>query len=108
MNKNKNRKYALRRGVFILPTLCTIGTIFCGFYSITSVMGGEFDQAAIAIGIAVVFDGMDGRIARLTNSSSAFGVQIDSFYLKDSNLYSFSVTCIVRKKKGFIDGNLYF
>ncbi len=78
MNKHKNRKYVLRRGVFILPTLCTIGTIFCGFYSITSVMRSEFDQAAIAIGIAVVFDGMDGRIARLTNSSSEFGVQIDS------------------------------
>lgn len=55
-----------------------MGTIFCGFYSITSVMRDEFDLASIAIGIAVVFDGMDGRVARLTNSSSEFGVQIDS------------------------------
>ena len=77
MNKNKNRE-VLRRGVFILPTLCTVGTIFCGFYSITSVMRDEFNLAAIAIGIAVVCDGMDGRLARLTNSSSEFGVQIDS------------------------------
>ena len=77
MNKNKNRE-GHRRVVFIIPTLCTVGTIFCGFYSITSVMRDEFNLAAIAIGIAVVCDGMDGRLARLTNSSSEFGVQIDS------------------------------
>lgn len=78
MKKNRNTRYVLRRGVFILPTLFTIGTIFCGFYAISSVMRDEFNQAAIAIGVAVVFDGMDGRIARLTNSCSEFGVQIDS------------------------------
>jgi CDP-diacylglycerol--serine O-phosphatidyltransferase len=72
----KNRRF--RRGIYILPTLFTIGTIFCGFYALISTMKGEFDLAAIAIGLAVVFDGMDGRIARLTNSCSEFGVQMDS------------------------------
>ena len=67
-----------RRGIFILPTIFTIGTIFCGFYAVINTMKGEFDLAAIALGFAVVFDGMDGRIARLTNSCSEFGVQMDS------------------------------
>ncbi len=72
----KNRR--LRRGIYVLPTLFTIGTIFCGFYALVNATKGEFDLAAVAIGLAVVFDGMDGRIARLTNSCSEFGVQIDS------------------------------
>ncbi|HVN78234.1 MAG TPA: CDP-diacylglycerol--serine O-phosphatidyltransferase [Terriglobia bacterium] len=72
----KNRRF--RRGIYVLPTLFTIGTIFCGFYAIVSTLKGEFDLAAIAIGLAVVCDGLDGRIARLTNSTSEFGVQIDS------------------------------
>jgi len=67
-----------RRGIYILPTLFTIGTIFCGFYAVINTMKGEFDLAAIALGFAVVFDGLDGRIARLTNSCSEFGVQMDS------------------------------
>jgi CDP-diacylglycerol--serine O-phosphatidyltransferase len=71
-----SRKF--RRGIYILPTLFTIGTIFCGFYAIVNTMKGDFDLAAIAIGLAVVFDGLDGRIARLTNSCSQFGIQIDS------------------------------
>ncbi|PYV92968.1 MAG: CDP-diacylglycerol--serine O-phosphatidyltransferase [Acidobacteria bacterium] len=75
-DRKKSRKF--RRGIYILPTLFTIGTIFCGFYALINTMKGEFDLAAIAIGLAVVFDGMDGRIARLTNSCSEFGVQMDS------------------------------
>jgi CDP-diacylglycerol--serine O-phosphatidyltransferase len=68
----------LRRGIYILPTLFTIGTIFCGFYAVINTMKGEFDLAAMALGFAVVCDGLDGRIARLTNSCSEFGVQMDS------------------------------
>ncbi len=68
----------LRRGIYILPTLFTIGTIFCGFYAVINTMKGEFNLAAIALGFAVVCDGLDGRIARLTNSCSEFGVQMDS------------------------------
>ncbi len=67
-----------RRGIYILPTLFTIGTIFCGFYAVINAMKGEFDLAALALGFAVVCDGLDGRIARLTNSTSEFGVQMDS------------------------------
>lgn len=67
-----------RRGIYILPTLFTIGTIFCGFYAVINTLKGEFDWAAIAIGFAVVCDGLDGRIARLTNSCSEFGMQLDS------------------------------
>jgi CDP-diacylglycerol--serine O-phosphatidyltransferase len=67
-----------RRGIYILPTIFTIGTIFCGFYAVISAMKGEFDLAAMALGFAVVCDGLDGRIARLTNSCSEFGVQMDS------------------------------
>ena len=67
-----------RRGIYILPTLFTIGTIFCGFYAVINTMKGEFDLAAMALGFAVVCDGLDGRIARLTNSCSEFGVQMDS------------------------------
>jgi len=72
----KNRQP--RRGIYILPTLFTIGTIFCGFYAVINTMKGEFDLAAMALGFAVVCDGLDGRIARLTNSCSEFGVQMDS------------------------------
>ncbi len=67
-----------RRGIYILPTIFTIGTIFCGFYAVINAMKGEFNLAAIALGFAVVCDGLDGRIARLTNSCSEFGVQMDS------------------------------
>ncbi len=76
--RNSSGKRRFRRGIYVLPTLFTIGTIFCGFYAVTNAVKGEFDLAAVAIGFAVVFDGMDGRIARMTNSCSEFGVQIDS------------------------------
>ncbi|MEW5978685.1 MAG: CDP-diacylglycerol--serine O-phosphatidyltransferase [Acidobacteriota bacterium] len=74
----KKRARRLRRGIYVLPTLFTIGTIFCGFYALINTFKGEYDLAAIAIGFAVVCDGMDGRIARLTNTCSDFGVQLDS------------------------------
>ena len=76
--KNNSEKRRFRRGIYVLPTLFTIGTIFCGFFAVTNALKGEFNLAAIAIGFAVVFDGLDGRIARMTNSCSEFGVQIDS------------------------------
>ncbi len=68
----------LGRTVFILPSLFTVGNIFCGFYAIISTMHGNYDHAAQAIGIAIVLDMLDGRIARLTNSASGFGLQLDS------------------------------
>jgi CDP-diacylglycerol--serine O-phosphatidyltransferase len=68
----------LGRGVFVLPSLFTVGNIFCGYYAILLTMHGNYDQAAYAIGIAIILDMLDGRIARLTNSTSGFGLQLDS------------------------------
>ncbi len=68
----------LRRSVFILPSLFTVGNIFCGYYSILSSTHGLYVHASYAIGIAIVLDMIDGRIARLTNSSTEFGLQLDS------------------------------
>ena len=67
-----------KRGVYILPSALTTANIFFGFYAITSALAGEFDNAAKGIGIAIVLDGLDGRIARLTGTTSKFGVQLDS------------------------------
>ncbi|MEN9681277.1 MAG: hypothetical protein RLZZ627_1170 [Pseudomonadota bacterium] len=67
-----------RRGIYLLPNLFTTGALFSGFYAITSAMNGQFEVAAIAIFIAMVLDGLDGRVARLTNTQSAFGAEYDS------------------------------
>lgn len=72
----RNRR--LRRGIYLLPSLFTTANIFCGFYAIISSMKGSYDSAAIAIGFAILFDGLDGRIARMTNTTSAFGLEFDS------------------------------
>jgi CDP-diacylglycerol--serine O-phosphatidyltransferase len=62
----------------IVPSLFTVGNIFCGYYSIISTLRGNWDTAAILIGIGYILDGLDGRIARLTKTTSEFGVQLDS------------------------------
>jgi CDP-diacylglycerol---serine O-phosphatidyltransferase len=67
-----------RRGIYLLPNLFTTGALFAGFYSIVQGMNGRFDQAAIAIFVAMVLDGLDGRVARLTKTQSAFGAEYDS------------------------------
>ena len=68
----------LRRGVYLLPSLFTLGNMFCGYACVVFAMRGEFETAAPFIGFAVVLDMLDGRIARLTGSASAFGVEFDS------------------------------
>jgi len=68
----------LGRTVFILPSLFTVGNIFCGYFAILATMHANYDQAAQAIGIAIILDMLDGRIARLTNSATGFGLQLDS------------------------------
>jgi CDP-diacylglycerol--serine O-phosphatidyltransferase len=75
------------RGVYLLPNLLTTAAIFCGYYAVIAGMQGRFDNAAIAIFVAMIFDGLDGRVARLTNTQSAFGVQYDSL----SDMVSFGV-----------------
>jgi CDP-diacylglycerol--serine O-phosphatidyltransferase len=68
----------LGRGIYLLPSLFTAGTLVCGYVAILSTLRGDFDDAAKAIGYAVLFDALDGRIARLTNSTSDFGREFDS------------------------------
>lgn len=68
----------LRRGVYVLPNLITTAGLFCGFYSVIASFRGDFLFAAIAIMAANVFDTLDGRIARVTNTTSRFGVEYDS------------------------------
>lgn len=84
---SENGQKVRHRGVYLLPNLFTTAALFAGFYAIIAAMHGNFDSAAIAIFIAMVFDGMDGRIARLTNTSSAFGEQYDSL----SDMVSFGL-----------------
>ena len=67
-----------RKGIFILPNLFTLAALFGGFYSIVMAMNGRFDMAAIGIFCAMVLDSLDGRVARMTNTQSAFGEQMDS------------------------------
>ncbi len=67
-----------RRGIYVLPNLFTTAALFAGFFAIVQAMQGDFERAAMAIFIAMVLDGLDGRVARLTNTQSAFGAEYDS------------------------------
>jgi CDP-diacylglycerol--serine O-phosphatidyltransferase len=67
-----------RKGIYILPNLFTLAALFGGFYAIVMAMSGRFDMAAIGIFCAMVLDSLDGRVARMTNTQSAFGEQMDS------------------------------
>jgi CDP-diacylglycerol---serine O-phosphatidyltransferase len=67
-----------RRGIYLLPNLFTTAALFAGFYAIVQAMNLRFDQAAVAIFVAMVLDGLDGRVARLTRTQSAFGAEYDS------------------------------
>jgi CDP-diacylglycerol--serine O-phosphatidyltransferase len=67
-----------RRGIYVLPNAITLAALFSGFYGIVMAMNGRFEMACIAIFCAAVLDSMDGRVARMTNSQSAFGEQMDS------------------------------
>ena len=76
-----------RRGIYWLPNMFTLAALFAGFYAIVQAVGGRFEQAAIAIFVALVLDGLDGRVARLTHTQSAFGAELDSL----SDMVSFGV-----------------
>ena len=76
-----------RRGIYLLPNLFTTAALFAGFYAIVQAMNGHFERAAIAIFVAMIFDGLDGRVARLTHTQSAFGAEYDSL----SDMVSFGV-----------------
>jgi len=66
------------RGIYLLPNLFTTAALFSGFYAILAAINGRFEHAAIAIFVAMVLDGLDGRVARMTNTQTAFGVEYDS------------------------------
>jgi|TARA_B110000879_G_scaffold27125_1_gene36736 CDP-diacylglycerol--serine O-phosphatidyltransferase len=78
---------ARRKGIYLLPNLLTTGALFCGFYAVLSGFSGNYEWAAMAIFAAMLFDGLDGRVARMTNTESDFGVQYDSL----SDMVSFGV-----------------
>ncbi len=67
-----------RKGIYVLPNLFTLAALFGGFYAVVMAMQGHFDQSAIGIFCAMVLDSLDGRVARMTNTQSAFGEQMDS------------------------------
>jgi len=76
-----------RRGIYWLPNLFTTIALFAGFFAIVQAMNGHFEQSAMAIFVAMVFDGLDGRVARFTHTESAFGAEYDSL----SDMVSFGV-----------------
>lgn len=75
------------RGIYLLPNLMTTAALFAGFYAVIAGMQGQFEAGAIAIFVAMIFDGLDGRVARMTNSTSAFGAEYDSL----SDMVSFGL-----------------
>ena len=72
------KKAKRKRGIYLLPNLFTTAALFSGFYAVLAAMNGKFEQASLAIFVAMLFDGMDGRVARLTNTQTAFGAEYDS------------------------------
>lgn len=80
-------KKVRHKGIYLLPNLFTTAALFSGFYAIVSAMNGNFSHSAIAIFVAMVLDGLDGRVARMTNTQSAFGAEYDSL----SDMVAFGV-----------------
>ena len=76
-----------RRGIYLLPNLITTGALFAGFYAIVAAIDGNFERAGVAVFVAMVFDGLDGRVARWTSTESAFGKEYDSL----SDMVSFGL-----------------
>jgi CDP-diacylglycerol--serine O-phosphatidyltransferase len=86
-DKNQSIIKTRPRGIYLLPNIFTTAALFFGFYSIVTAMKGNFDMAAIAIFIAMIWDGLDGRVARMTNTQTAFGAEYDSL----SDMVAFAV-----------------
>src|SRR2546423_6905147 len=81
------RRPRFQRGVYLLPSLLTLGNLFCGYACVVYAMRGEYETAAPFIGFAIVLDMLDGRIARMTGTTSEFGVEFDSL----ADIISFGV-----------------
>ncbi|GHE79715.1 CDP-diacylglycerol--serine O-phosphatidyltransferase [Thalassotalea profundi] len=78
MSDKSNNNTSPTRGIYLLPNLLTTAGLFSGFFAVVSSMNGHFANAAIAIFVAMIFDGLDGRVARMTNTQSEFGAEYDS------------------------------
>ena len=76
-----------RRGIYLLPNLFTLAAMYAGFFAIVMATAGHFERASIAILIAILLDGLDGRVARMTHTQSDFGAQLDSL----SDMVSFGI-----------------
>lgn len=87
MSDKINPKTNANRGIYLLPNLLTTAGLFSGFYAIVASINGAFEAASVAIFVAMIFDGLDGRVARITNTQSAFGAEYDSM----ADIVSFGV-----------------
>jgi CDP-diacylglycerol--serine O-phosphatidyltransferase len=87
LRRGRERRPRFRRGVYLLPSLLTLANMFCGYTCIVHAMHGEYELAAPYIGFAIVLDMLDGRIARMTGTTSPFGVEFDSL----ADIISFGV-----------------
>lgn len=81
------QRFSSRRGIYLLPNLLTTAGLFAGFYAVVASMHGKFEHAAVAVFIAMIMDGLDGRIARITNTQTDFGAEYDSM----ADMVSFGV-----------------
>ncbi|OGU00271.1 MAG: CDP-diacylglycerol--serine O-phosphatidyltransferase [Geobacteraceae bacterium GWC2_48_7] len=79
---------SIKRGIYILPNLVTTGSLFAGFYSLVATLNGNYSTAAIWIFVSAIFDGLDGKVARMTGTTSKFGVEFDSL----ADVVAFGVT----------------
>ena len=82
-----------RRGIYLLPNLFTTAALFAGFYAVVAAIDSRYEAAAMAIFVAMILDGMDGRIARMTNTQSDFGVQYDS--LSDMSSFGLAPALVI-------------
>lgn len=87
MSQHQEQETHKHRGIYLLPNLLTTGGLFSGFYAVVASMNGKFELAAVAIFVAMIFDGLDGRVARMTNTQSPFGAEYDSM----ADMLSFGV-----------------
>ncbi|MCK5643985.1 MAG: CDP-diacylglycerol--serine O-phosphatidyltransferase [Gammaproteobacteria bacterium] len=87
LERKKRTRKTGKKGIYVLPNLFTSASLFCGFYAILAAIQGRYETAAIAILVACLFDGLDGKIARFTHTTTQFGTEFDSL----SDLVAFGV-----------------
>lgn len=88
-----SRRGGIKKGIYLLPNLCTTGSLFCGFFSVIRVLHGDYIDAAWAILLAGLFDLFDGQLARLTKAGSQFGIEYDS--LVDLASFGFAPSILI-------------